>query len=90
MFGKIKNIDTAFRSVRLFCITVVCCSFLLCLVVIFLSFQQTQRLQDRMYVLAGDKVIEAYASDLERLGKKFETFSRLKDLTMEWSAHPGT
>jgi conjugative transposon TraK protein len=63
MFGKIKNIDTAFRSVRLFCITVVCCSFLLCLVVIFLSFQQAQRLQDRMYVLAGDKVIEAYASD---------------------------
>ena len=34
--------------------------------------------------------IEAYASDLDRLGKKFETFSRLKDLTMEWSAHPGT
>jgi len=33
------------------------------MVVIFLSFQQTQRLQDRMYVLAGDKVIEAFASE---------------------------
>lgn len=63
MFGKIKNIETAFQSVRLFCITVVCCSFLLCMIVIFLSFQQTQRLQDRMYVLAGDKVIEAFASE---------------------------
>lgn len=63
MFGKIKNIDKAFQSVRLFCMAVVGCSFILCLVVIFLSFQQTQRLQDRMYVLAGDKVIEAFASE---------------------------
>lgn len=63
MFGKIKNIDKAFQSVRLFCMTVVCGSFLLCLVVCILSFQQTKRLQDRMYVLTGDKVIEAFASE---------------------------
>ena len=34
--------------------------------------------------------IEAYPSDLDRLGTIFESFGRLEDLTMEWSVHPGT
>jgi len=33
--------------------------------------------------------IEAYPSDLDRLGTMFEKFSRLEDLTMEWHVHPG-
>ena len=34
--------------------------------------------------------IEAYPSDLDRLGTMFESFGRLEHLTMEWSVHPGT
>jgi len=33
--------------------------------------------------------IDAYPSDLDRLGTMFEKFSRLEDLTMEWHVHPG-
>jgi hypothetical protein len=34
--------------------------------------------------------IEAYPSDLDRLGTMLKSFARLEDLTMEWSVHPGT
>jgi hypothetical protein len=34
--------------------------------------------------------IEAYPSDLDRLGTMFKSFARLQDMTMEWSVHPGT
>ena len=63
MFERTKNLDRAFRSVRLFCVMVVVGSFLLCMVVVFKSFEQSTRLQEKMYVLAGDKVIEAFASE---------------------------
>ena len=63
MFERTKNLDRAFRSVRLFCVMVVVGSFLLCIVVVFKSFEQSTRLQEKMYVLAGDKVIEAFASE---------------------------
>ena len=32
--------------------------------------------------------VEAYPSDLDRLGKMFKSFGRLEDLTMEWCVHP--
>ncbi len=34
--------------------------------------------------------IEAYPSDIERLGTMFERFGLLEDLTMEWTVHPDT
>jgi hypothetical protein len=34
--------------------------------------------------------IEAYPSDLDRLGTMFKSFGRLEDVTMEWNVHPGT
>ncbi len=34
--------------------------------------------------------IDAYPSDLDRLGTMLKAFGRLEDLTMEWSVHPGT
>lgn len=63
MFEKMKNLDRGFRSVRMFCVAVVCGAFLLCMVVVYTSFQQSKQLQDKMYVLAGDKIIEAFASE---------------------------
>lgn len=63
MFEKMKNLDRAFRSVRMFCLAVVGGAFLLCAMVVYQSFEQSKRLQEKMYVLAGDKVMEAFASD---------------------------
>lgn len=34
--------------------------------------------------------IDAYPSDLDRLGTMLRSFGRLEDLTLEWSVHPGT
>lgn len=62
MFTKTKNIDTAFRQVRLFTILIALCCFLLCGFVLYKSYELAARVQDRIYILAGDKALEAYAS----------------------------
>lgn len=62
MFTKTKNIDTAFRQVRLFTILIALSCFLLCGFVLYKSYELAARVQDRIYILAGDKVLEAYAS----------------------------
>ncbi len=62
MFTKAKNIDEAFRQVRLFTVIIVLCCFLLCSFLLYKSHELSARVQDRIYILAGDKVLEAYAS----------------------------
>ncbi len=63
MFEKAKNLESAFRSVKVLSVFAVCGAFILCGVVLFKSYEQSVTLQGRMYVLAGDKVIEAFASE---------------------------
>lgn len=63
MFEKAKDIDKAFRAVRGLCALIVVCCFSLCSFLLHKSYQQSVMLQGRMYVLAGDKVIEAFASE---------------------------
>lgn len=63
MFTKLKNIDTAFRYVRGFTILVICSCTLSSLYVVWKSFTTVSRLQDKVYVLANGKAIEAFASD---------------------------
>lgn len=69
MFEKAKNLERAFQSVRQLSMVVVLSAFLLCGVVVYRSYEQSEALQDRMYVLAGDKAIEAFVSERrENLG----------------------
>ena len=63
MFRKTKNIDTAFKQVRLFSILVLSFMLLLTLFLTYQSFQQTTRSQQRIYILANGKALEAYAAD---------------------------
>jgi conjugative transposon TraK protein len=63
MFQKAKNIDTAFRQVRMFCTVIVIGSLCLAAFVSYKSYQMASRVQSRIYVLAGGKVLEAYAGD---------------------------
>lgn len=63
MFRKLNNIDTAFRHVRTFTLVVVLASAAICAFAIYKSFATVNRLQDKIYVLANGKAIEAYASD---------------------------
>lgn len=58
-----KNIDTAFQHIRLFCIVVIVASIVLDGWVVTQSSLLAGRAQQRIYILANDKVLQAYASD---------------------------
>jgi conjugative transposon TraK protein len=63
MFRKLNNIDTAFRHVRTFTLVAVLASAAICAFALYKSFATVNRMQDKIYVLANGKAIEAYASD---------------------------
>src|SRR5215203_3432050 len=58
-----KNIDTAFRSVRLFSLVCITGCIAVTVFITFKSYELVKRTQDKIYVLAGGKVLEAYAAD---------------------------
>src|SRR5580765_4132714 len=62
MFKQTKNIDSAFRHIKTFSILLLTGCFLLCGFVLYKSYELTARVQDKIYILAGDKALEAYAS----------------------------
>jgi len=63
MFQKAKNIDTAFRQVRLFCLLVVTACTLICGAIIYSNYKATAYRESRIYVLANGKALEAVAGD---------------------------
>ena len=65
MFKQMKNIDTAFRSIRSFAIIVVVGSVFLCGFTLYKSFSLVAEMQSKIYILANGKALEAYASDRE-------------------------
>lgn len=63
MFSKMKNIDSAFRYVRLFTIVIIIASFGLCGYVLYSSHQLAALTQSKVYVLANGKALEAMAAE---------------------------
>lgn len=63
MFQKAKNIDTAFRQMRMVTICVNVASILLCSFTIYKSFEMAKTVQGKIYVLANEQAIKAYATD---------------------------
>ncbi|RZM24473.1 MAG: conjugative transposon protein TraK [Pedobacter sp.] len=63
MFKKLNNIDTAFRHVRAFTMVIIVACALICIFALYQSFKTVNRMQNKIYVLANGKAIEAYASD---------------------------
>lgn len=63
MFHKAKNIDSAFRHIKTFSLIVVAGCFLLNAFVFYKSYVLSAMLHDKIYVLYGDKVMEAYAAN---------------------------
>lgn len=63
MFEKPKNIDNAFRQIRLFTLIVVIASFLFAGYTLFQSQQLTNSLHQKVYILANGKVLEALLTD---------------------------
>jgi conjugative transposon TraK protein len=62
MFQKTKNIDSAFRHIKAFSLLLVAGCFLLSGFVLYKSYELSARVQDKIYILAGDQAMEAYAS----------------------------
>jgi conjugative transposon TraK protein len=62
MFKETKNIDLAFRHIKTFTFVIVAGCFLLCGFVLYKSYELSARVQDKIYILAGDQAMEAFAS----------------------------
>jgi conjugative transposon TraK protein len=63
MFPKTQNIEKAFQTIRLFTIVVVCGCFAVSGFTIWLSERAVGQMQDKVYVLAEGKALEAMAAD---------------------------
>jgi conjugative transposon TraK protein len=63
MFPQMRNLETAFQHIRLFCILMILACISLSGFVIWQSIRIVQQAGDRVYILASGKVLEAFASD---------------------------
>lgn len=63
MFRQMKNIDTAFKSFRLYTLVVITGSIVLSCFAIFRSYQMVNSAQGKVYILANGKALEAFASE---------------------------
>jgi conjugative transposon TraK protein len=63
MFPKAQNIETSFQHIRLFTAIVVVGCLILCCVVSWLAYRSAAEAQQRIYILASGKALEAVAQD---------------------------
>lgn len=63
MFQKMKNIDSAFRQMRAFSFAFVISCVVVTALVIYNSFKVAKEAQQRVFILANGKALEAYAAD---------------------------
>src|SRR5436190_8132820 len=63
MFQKMKNIDSAFRQMRSFSFAFLVACVLLTSFVIYKSFNVASEAQQRVFILANGKALEAYSAD---------------------------
>ncbi len=63
MFKQMKNIDTAFKYIRSFTFLIVSGSIALCSFAVYKSFSLIAQTENKVYILANGKVLEAYASE---------------------------
>jgi conjugative transposon TraK protein len=61
MFQQFKNIDSAFQFIRLFAIAFLLATVFICLYTVHKTTETLQKAQQRIYVLADGKLLEAHA-----------------------------
>jgi len=62
MFQQLKNIDTAFKHIRLFNVVLLVAYTIVCCFMIASSFQAIEKAQQRVYLVVNGKAVEAFAS----------------------------
>ena len=63
MFQKFREIDAAFRHVRLFTLVIIFLSLAVSSVAIFKSYQFAEQSREHIYILANGKALEAFAAE---------------------------
>jgi conjugative transposon TraK protein len=63
MFKQLKNIDSAFKFIRGFCLLLVTGSLLTCCYSIYKSAAAVTEAKQKIYILANGKILEAFAAD---------------------------
>lgn len=63
MFKKTKNIDTAFQYIRGFTLLLIMVCGIISCFALYKGFDLVHRMQDKVYILANGKALEAYASE---------------------------
>lgn len=63
MFKATKNIDTAFRHIRLFSILFMVGCVIILSVISYKSYELVSNAEQRIYILANGKALEAYSAD---------------------------
>lgn len=62
MFRQLKNIESAFKHVKLFTLVIILASTSICCYVIYQTTNMVERSDQRIYILYNGKVLEAVAS----------------------------
>jgi conjugative transposon TraK protein len=63
MFSQLKNIDTAFKHIKLFSyLLIIACAAISCYAV-YKSYQSSTDFKNHIYILANGKALEAFAAD---------------------------
>lgn len=63
MFSQLKNIDTAFKHIKTFSIVFLGLCMALSLFAIYKSYEMVSAAQERVYILANGKAIEAFSAE---------------------------
>lgn len=63
MFSQLKNIDTAFQHIKLFSLILILSCVAICSYTIYKSFQMVTEVQERIYILANGKALEAWSAE---------------------------
>lgn len=63
MFQQLKNIDSAFKHIRLFSLLVIAACIAICCYAVFESHQLVEQTQGRIYILSNGKALEAWSAE---------------------------
>ncbi len=63
MFQQLKNIDSAFKHIRLFSFILIVACVAVCCYSVYSSFQLVSEVQDRIYILSNGKALEAWSAE---------------------------
>ena len=63
IFQQLKNIDSAFKHIRLFSLVLIVACVLICSYTIYKGFQMVTQIEERIYILANGKALEAWSAE---------------------------